>query len=134
MSSDVLLPDTSLWVEYLRRGERGRAAELSGLLRDRRVITCGPVVAEVLAGTRPADQETLGKLLGGLPWAALDRSGWRRAGLVAGQLRHAGQTVALTDITIAVCAQQADAIVWSADCDFERIQPVLDGLRLRRLD
>lgn len=128
-----MLPDTSVWVEYLRRGERGRAAELGELLVDRHVITCGPVVAELLAGAQPSDQTSLGSLLGGLVWAELDRAAWRRIGRIAGDLRRAGQTTPLTDITIAVAAHQAAATVWTADADFERIQQVLDGLLLRPL-
>lgn len=86
-----VLPDTSVWVEYLRLGDRGRAADLGGLLDERRVLACGPVVAEVLAGTRPPDQEPLGSLLAGLVWAELDHAAWRRVGQVAGGLRRAGR-------------------------------------------
>lgn len=133
MTADLVLPDTSVWVEYLRLGDRGRAGDLRGLLGESRVVTCAPVVAELLAGARPPDQDLLSSLLGGLPWADLDRAAWRRIGQAAGELRRAGRSVALTDITIAVAAQWAAATVWTADTDFERVRQVVHGLRLRPL-
>lgn len=129
-----MLPDTSVWVEYLRLGDRGRARHLGHLLGERRILTCGPVVAEVLAGTRPEDQESLGRLLGGLAWAELDHTAWRRIGQVAGELRRAGQSVALTDITIAVAAELVDAAVWTADQDFARVRQFVESLRLYPLE
>lgn len=133
MTAGRVLADTSVWVEYLRLGERGRAAELGEYLRQRRLLTCGPVVAELLAGALPADQESLGTLLAGLPWAELDRAAWRRVGLAASDLRGIGRTLSLTDIVIAVAARVADAVVWSADQDFDHIRQVVTGLGVRPL-
>lgn len=128
------MADTSVWVEYLRLGERGRAAEAGDVLRQRRLITCGPVVAELLAGARPPDQESLGGLLAGLRWAELDRAAWRRVGLAASELRRRGRSPPLTDIVIAVAARAADAVVWTADGDFDDIRQVVAGLRVWPLE
>lgn len=129
----LLLPDTSVWVDYLRHGQGGRTVALREQLEARQAVVCGPVVAELIAGTRREDAERLGGLLSGLPWADIDRAGWRRIGQVAGALRRAGTAVALTDITIAVAAIQAGATVWTADTDFVRIQSAAPELRVQLL-
>ena len=125
----IVLPDTSVWVDYLRRGEAGSAWPLDELLRTRAVVACGPVVAELLSGARPTDRADLWRLFQGLPWTPLEREEWRRVGDVAAALREHGMTVALTDIEIAVSAISADAAVWTHDGDFERLGQVLPELR-----
>lgn len=124
----TVLADTSVWVDYLRNGPEGRAEALDGLLAERDVVVCGPVVAELLAGTAPRHREELRRLFDGLPWADLDRPQWHRVGEVAAVLRGRGETVALTDVEIAVAAEQAGAALWSDDTDFERIEGVMDAL------
>lgn len=126
-----MLPDTSIWVDYLRTGAAGSAAAMQGLLEERRVITCGPVTAELLAGARGVASAKLGSLLDGLRWAPIDRPSWHRVGEVAAMLRAAGTRVPLTDIVIAVAGREADAEVWTRDSDFLRIQRVLPELMLR---
>jgi predicted nucleic acid-binding protein len=124
----TVLPDTSIWVEYLRRGTQGAAAALDDLLADEAVLVCGPVLAELLAGTRADDRETLWHALGALPWAELDHEGWRRAGAVASALRSDGVTLPLTDIEIAVACEGAEAALWTRDSDFERLGAHLPAL------
>jgi predicted nucleic acid-binding protein len=127
----VVLPDTSIWVAYLRPGATDTTAELSGALDRREVLTCGPVVAELIAGARPSDRQQLLASLGGLPWAGLDRRAWQSVGLLAAELRDRGQIVPLTDLEIAVAAHAANATLWTTDHDFERLAPHLEYLDLR---
>lgn len=82
-------------------------------------------------GAAPEHRDDLWLALGNLPWADLDQMGWRRAGEVASDLRRAGVSVSLTDIAIAVAAVNADAVLWSRDEDFARIQVALPALALR---
>ncbi len=124
----TVLADTSVWVEYLRRGPIGPGAELDLLLADGEVVMCGPVAAELLAGVDPARRPELWPLLAGLPWADIGRIEWRRVGEVAAALRAIGQTVALTDIEIAVAAAASGALLWSRDADFDRVEAVLADL------
>lgn len=125
----TVLADTSIWVDYLRRGTGGPAAELDELLASGEVVLCGPVVAELLAGVAEARRSELWQLLAGLPWADLGRPEWRRVGDVAAAVRRSGTSVALTDIEIAVAAVAVDAHLWSRDSDFDRIAAVLPDLR-----
>ena len=91
-------------------------------------MVCGPVVAELLAGTAAARRGDLWAPLSGLPWAPIGLEEWRRVGEVAAALRDQGASVPLTDIEIGVAAAGAGAQLWSRDSDFTRICSVLPEL------
>ncbi|HET8527392.1 MAG TPA: PIN domain-containing protein [Gaiellaceae bacterium] len=126
----TVLPDTSVWVDYLQRGAEGPARALDRLLAEEAVLVCGPVLAELLAGTVDEDREELWHALGALPWAELDHEGWRRVGELAHELRQAGLTLPLTDIEIAVACAASGAALWSRDDDFQQLHPYLPSLEL----
>lgn len=130
----MVLPDTSVWVDFSRRGAGGRAAALRDLLDAGEVATCGPVVAELLAGTDGMVAERMWEMLSSLRWAELDAAGWRQVGATARSLRAAGTVLPLTDLTIAVASARAGHGLWSFDGDFERIAPALEGLELYEPD
>jgi len=125
----TVLVDSSVWVDFLKLGERGPGAAVATLLRRREVLTCGPVVAELLAGTPPAGRGELWTLMNGLPWADLHRDGWQRVGDVVGDLVRSGFRVPLTDAAIAVAAIGGGARLWSRDIHFDRIGERLTELR-----
>jgi predicted nucleic acid-binding protein len=127
----VVLPDTSVWIAFLRAGAQELTRELSDALDRRDVLACGPVVAELVAGVRPRDRAELLTSLAGLPWADLDRSAWQSVGLLAAELRDHGQTLPLTDLEIAVAAHGSGAELWTSDRDFDRIGPLVEGLAIR---
>lgn len=124
-----VLADTSVWVEYLRQGRGSRADRLDDLLVAGEVLVCGPVVAELLAGARSPDRGRLRLLLTGLPWAELGPVEWLSVGETAARLRARGESVALTDIEIAVAAVDSSARLWTRDSDFQRVRGVLSGLQ-----
>lgn len=125
-----LLPDTSVWIDYLRDRDPATVAELDRHLERESVLICGPVMAELLAGTVPGQRDDLWLAIGSLPWAEIDQPSWRSIGEVANDLRRTGVSVPLTDIAIAVAAAGAEAELWTNDRDFERIQEVLPELEL----
>lgn len=129
----TVLPDTSIWVDYLRSGTAGRAAALDDLLARESVVVCGPVLAELLAGTPAERRDELWHALEALPWAELDRAAWRQVGEVAHDLRAAGVSVPLTDLAIAVAALSTGASVWTRDKDFDRLRSALPELELAEL-
>jgi len=127
-----LLPDTSIWIDYLRGRDEATVAELDRYLERESVFTCGPVMAELLAGTAPDRRDDLWLAIGSLPWAEVDQPAWRSIGEIANELRRAGGSIPLTDVTIAVAAARAEAALWTTDRDFDRIQAVLPALELHR--
>src|ERR1035437_4182221 len=90
----IVLPDTSVWVSFLREGAHGRAAALDGLLAGQQVVACRPVVAEILAGARDVQRSELRILWSCLPRADLGRRQWQHVGGLAARLRpgHIGTT------------------------------------------
>jgi len=124
-----VLVDSSVWVDYLKLGDKGPGAPLGALLRRREVMASGPVVAELLAGTPPAGRAELWILMNGLPWADLRRDGWRRVGEVVGDLLRLGHRVPLTDAAIAVASIDSGALLWTRDAHFDRIGEYLTDLR-----
>ena len=124
-----VLADSSAWVRYLRHGSAGEARGMEELLRTGQVLTCGPVVAELIVGTRPDRRQELAALLDAVPWVELDRAEWRRVGQLGALLRERGASVALTDIEIAVAAETANAALWTFDTDFQRLSAVMPELR-----
>lgn len=128
------LPDTSVWVHYLRGGpENPLGAEVATALESGELLTCGPVVAELLTGTSERDRESLATTLRALDWVDLGRSEWVAVGEIAAALRRGGETVPLTDVTIAVASIRAEAELVTADSDFERIARIEPTLRVRLL-
>jgi len=115
-----LLPDTSVWVDYLRGRNPETVAELDSYFERESVDVHRPIVADLLAGTAPDQREDLWLAIGSLPWADLDRAAWRQVGEVANDLRRRGVSVPLTDVVIAVAAARSDAGLWTHDRDFER--------------
>ena len=128
--SELVLPDTSVWVDFARQGAKGSAAALYDLLDRGHVATCGPIVAEILAGAEGEVAERISATLDRLPWAELDQASWHEVGVAARRLRSQGQTLPLTDLVIGVAAAHGGHTLWSFDSDFERIQSVVDGLEL----
>lgn len=126
----MVLADTSIWIDFSRRGKKGDAAGLARLLDKGEVSTCGPVAAEVLAGLDGETSNRMWATLHSLPWLETSISLWRDVGHVARQLRREGQTLPLTDLAIAIAAARAEHALWSFDSDFERIRAALPELDL----
>lgn len=126
----MVLPDTSVWIPYFRSASGAEGDRLEELLEDHEVSVCGPVLAELLAGAGEGQRDAIVGTVGGLPFAGLDRGGWEEVGALARRLRRNGETLPLTDLTIAVAAAQSGYALWSLDRDFERIAPALEDLEL----
>ncbi len=123
-----VLPDTSIWIDYFRG--HGDTGPLDRLLQEETVISCGPVVAELLAGTATERRSALWLALGSLELVELEASAWREAGEHARTLRERGTVVPLLDLLIGIAALRADAALWTRDSGFERVGEVLPHLSL----
>ncbi|MDP9341143.1 MAG: PIN domain-containing protein [Actinomycetota bacterium] len=121
----MILPDTSAWVEFLRRSGHPADTTLDRLLEeDAEVVVSEVVVMELLAGATPGPsfQELRSQLLSLpiLPLAGL--SDYEEAAAIYRTCRAAGEVVRdITDCMIAVPAIRAGAAVLHADRDFDVI-------------
>ena len=118
----MIVVDTSVWVEALRRSTTWHAARLQRLLDADEVALPVPVRTELLSGASKADRPRLKRALSALPlvypsddtWATIDQ--WvERAG-------NAGTRFGLGDLLIAALAVECGALLWSLDADFARME------------
>lgn len=125
----MILADTSIWIDFFR-GREPAAEHLDRALQEPGVVVCGPVAAELLAGTPAQAREALWLAIGSLPIVELTYADWTAAGQHAYTLRTRGVSVPLLDIMIGIAATRAGARLWTRDRDFDQLTPVVRGLRL----
>ena len=118
----MILPDTSVWIEYFRRRESPTQVELRHLLEQGQVIVAGVVLTELLRGARSASEfEFLARTLSLLPQADVSEDTWVRCGEVSYHLMRQGITVGLGDALIAAIAIDGGHDVYALDSDFRHI-------------
>lgn len=122
----MILVDTSVWIEHLRRTQSRAHLEFRELATTdpAGIATCGPITMELLAG--PTDPFTVRRIedqLGTLDDLVVDPAqDFRAAATIARAVRRNGHTVrSLTDCLIAAVALRHHITVWHCDADYVRI-------------
>ena len=125
----MILVDTSVWIEHLRRTESRAHREFRELMTTDpgTIATCEPIAMELLAG--PTDSFTFRRIeeqLGTLEDLTVDPAAdFRAAAALARAVRRAGHTVrSTTDCLIAAIALRNDVPLWHCDEDYVRIAAV----------
>lgn len=131
----VILIDSSVWIEYLRRTGSPAAAAVRTSITDRSddIVMCEPIAMELLAGARDdLHHAKLQRLVNGLPSLALrELLDFREASDIYRAGRQSGCTIRkLLDCVIAVVAIHHNAELWHRDADFDVIAS-LTPLRVR---
>jgi predicted nucleic acid-binding protein len=117
----VIVVDTSVWVAA-RRYPAGEVFEtLQGLLEADEVALPLPVFLELWAGTARADRRAFRRAFSALPMLVPTEETWEPLEQWIVRAADAGERFALTDLLIARLADEAGALVWSLDRDFERM-------------
>jgi len=121
----VILPDTSVWVEYLRApGSFGHQRLRTLLSEEQPVATTEIVIMELLAGANDAaDAAGLRRLLYRCELLAVGGLGtYEHAAAIYRACRQGGETVRkMTDCVIAAVALRTDATVLHRDVGFDVI-------------
>lgn len=118
----MVIVDTSVWILALKPGVSPERQALDRLLRQREVAMVGPVLAELLQGTRsPHELQELLVRLAALPYLAETQETWARVGSLSYELRQRGAPLALVDLLIASLALEHDCEVYTLDEHFQRV-------------
>ena len=121
----MILPDSSAWIELLRRTDSAVHRRLHNALEaDEAVVITEPVVMEVLAGaTSRLHAKRLRTQLVGFPLASVGGLvGFEEAAALYRACRDAGEQIRrTTDCLIATAALRAGASVLHLDRDFDTI-------------
>jgi predicted nucleic acid-binding protein len=120
-----VLPDTCAWIDFFAGKATTTANFLAAALRNSPVFTCGPVLSELLQGTRgDHDRAALLEAHRSLEYAEATPAIWVRAGDLAAVLRRSGTTVPLSDLLIAAIAIEQHLEIITADRHFGLIPGV----------
>ena len=120
-----ILPDTCAWIDFFAGKATAVANLVAVALRDSSVYTCGPVLSELLQGTRSdCDREAVLESHRALEYADATPAVWVRAGDLAAALRRSGTTVPLSDLLVAAIAIEQHLEIITADKHFGMIPGV----------
>lgn len=130
----MILVDTSVWIDWLRKGKRPTTVRLDRLIDDDDILLAPVVLQELLQGARGPEQlATLRTRFEALPMLMPTRNTFAEAGALYARCRWAGITPRSPhDCLIAQTAIEHDVRLLHDDRDFELIANVERGLRLWR--
>jgi tRNA(fMet)-specific endonuclease VapC len=120
-----LLVDSSIWIDFFR-GAPHAVRRVDAALEQDRVAVCGPIVAEVLSGTKTrADFAHVKAAFEGLALLPDPFDAWPRVGEARFALARRGIQAAIIDVLIALTAAEAGHALLTRDSDFRRIAVVI---------
>jgi predicted nucleic acid-binding protein len=117
---NVLVVDTSVWIEYFKGKPYG---DLDLALKEGRVHMAPLVAAELLsaASLKAAEREALQDFLKELPLCGQDFDHWARVGALRGSMASKGLGISTPDAHVAQCALDLEGYLLSEDGIFSKI-------------
>ena len=125
----MIVVDTSVWIAALRGSDGAEAATLRRLLDADEVALPVPVRSELLMGASGVTRTQLADRLGALTMLYPTDDTWRTLDSWTERASRSGHTFSVVDLIVGILASDVDALIWSLDKDFER----LEKLKLVRL-
>jgi predicted nucleic acid-binding protein len=121
--NDLVLVDTSAWICFFsRRRFEDIKKTLCTLLDEDRVAIAGPILVELIQGTRTAEEkETIKTLTRGIHWLSVSDDHWHKAAEMAFALRRRGITSSAIDTLIAILAIDHGCVLLQKDSHFDLI-------------
>jgi len=114
----VIVVDTSVWVDVMRRPASRRAGAFRALLDADEIALALPVRLELMSGVAKAHRGAVRRGLSALPVLAPSDETWRLIEGWVAPAADAGVRFSVTDLLIAGLAHEITALVWSLDSDF----------------
>lgn len=125
----MIVVDTSVWISALRDPDSAEAKGLQSLLDADEVALPVSVRSELLMGVAGATRKKLADRLSALSMLYTTDETWRTLDSWTERASKDGQFFSLGDLIVGILAAEIDALVWSIDKDFER----MEKLKLVRL-
>jgi predicted nucleic acid-binding protein len=116
----VIVVDTSVWVAARRDIRIGRV--LDALIDADHIALALPVRLELWAGLATRDRTAFLRAFGALVQLYPTEDTWKPLQGWIERAAEAGERFGLTDLLIAALAADIDALVWSLDDDFARME------------
>lgn len=117
----MILVDTSAWIEFFGKGDRGK--EVDELLELDDAAICGPIFTELRRGLRsPGDRRTVLPLLGGCHALEQPSDLWFDAGDLGFTLARRGVSVKTFDLLIATYSLAHSTPLLTLDRDFRSMR------------
>jgi predicted nucleic acid-binding protein len=118
----VIVVDTSVWVDVIRRPATPRAAALQTLLDADEIALPLPVRIELMSGIAQKDRAPFRRGLSALPLLVPTDETWQRVESWIAPAANAGFRFAVTDLLIAAMTSEHVALAWSLDADFAAME------------
>lgn len=121
--NDLVFIDTSGWICFFsRRGYEEIKKTISHLLDEDRVATAGPILIELVQGTRNTkEKETIKNCIRGIHWLPVTDDHWHKAAEMAFNLRRKGITSSAIDTLIATLAIEHNCTLLHKNAHFDLI-------------
>lgn len=117
-----LLPDTCVWIDFLRNRDTTLTRQLEQALLQGEVYTCGLVLYELLQGIRnPGEDEQVRAAFDALTMLEVTTWTWVSGAKLSADLRKQGVTLPLSDIMIAAVAIEHNLTIMTVDAHFQQI-------------
>ena len=113
----------SAWICFFsRRGLKDIKKVISTLLDEDRAATAGPILIELVQGTRNSEEkEIIKRVFRGIHWLSVSDNHWHKAAEMAFDLRRKGITSSAIDTLIAVLAVDFGCLLLHKDSHFDLI-------------
>jgi len=120
---DLVLIDTSGWICFFSlRGYEEMKKRISILLDEDRVAIAGPILIELIQGTRNEEEkEKVKGYVKGLHWLSVTDDHWHQSADFAFKLGRKGITSSAIDVLIATLAMDYQCSLLHKDSDFDQI-------------
>ena len=118
---ESIMLDTSVWIDAFRGKTPHIVAVTQALLKDDRILICGPVLFEIKRGLRPANRRKIAPLFDALIRLPVDETVWDNAGDLDASLRKKGITIPPMDVIIAQVCLHHKVSLFTLDEHFHSI-------------
>ncbi|MFC1825429.1 PIN domain-containing protein [Thermodesulfobacteriota bacterium] len=119
----MTIVDTCVWIEFFRNTGSELTLHLKSLLRERRVVMVGIVLAEILQGIKSKKEANIVRQsFKTIPYQEMTREIWEKSGEMSAAFRKKGVNLPLSDLIIAASALYGGYEIFTIDPHFEKIR------------